>query len=58
VDGRKPYPSVADHEWYVDRVLHDLLLPERNRQQREMIEAINRVCEVIQGSRNQTSNDA
>lgn len=42
----------ADHEWGVDCVLHELLLPERNRQQREMMEAIDRVCVIIQRSRN------
>jgi hypothetical protein len=29
VVNRKPYPSAADHEYFVDPVLHQLLLPER-----------------------------
>jgi hypothetical protein len=55
VSRRKPYPSAVDHEWAIDPVLHELILPERKRQQREMIEAINRVCHVIQRSRNRTN---
>jgi hypothetical protein len=55
----KGYPSAADHEFLVDPVLHELLLPERNRQQREMIEAIHGVCDIIQRSRNRgTPRDA
>jgi hypothetical protein len=49
---RPPYPSAADHIGFVDPVLHELLLPERNRQQREMIQAMTRVCDIVRGSRN------
>lgn len=52
---RKPYPSAADHEWISDAVMHELLLPERQRQQREMIEAMNRVCDLVQRSRTRTT---
>jgi hypothetical protein len=56
---RKPYPSAANHEWFVDPVLHELLLTERSRQQGGMLEAMNRVCDVVQRSRNRTiSRDA
>jgi hypothetical protein len=59
VSRRKPYPSAVDHESAIAPLLHELILPERKRQQREMIEAINRVCHVIQLSRNRTnSSDA
>lgn len=51
---RKSYASASHHEFLVDPVLHGLLLPEQNRQQREMIEAINRVCDLVQGLRNRT----
>jgi hypothetical protein len=49
---RTGYPSAADHEFLVDPILHGLLLPERTRQQREMMAAINRVCDIVQRYRN------
>lgn len=39
------------HLFFVDRVLHELLTPERRRQYREIVKAIDRVCEVIDGQR-------
>jgi hypothetical protein len=51
---RNSYASAAGHLAFVDPILHELLLPARNRQQREMIEAIDRVCDLFQGLRNQT----
>ena len=51
VKSLKPYPSSTHHEPFVDLVLHELLLPERNRQQQEMIEAMKRVCDLIERAR-------
>jgi len=50
-DRFKPYPSAAWFEYCLDPVLHELLLAERKRQQEEILEAIDRVCDVIQRSR-------
>jgi hypothetical protein len=46
----KPYPSAAD-QIETDAVLYQLLLPERLRQERGMIAAMNRVCESVQRQR-------
>ena len=48
--GLKSYPSAAS-QIETDAVLYQLLLPERRRQERGMIEAMNRVCEVVQNER-------
>jgi hypothetical protein len=45
------YPSAAHHAPFVDRVLAELLAPERSRQQAEIIKAIDRFCELIESRR-------
>lgn len=42
-------PKAAEDMVYVDPVLHELFLPERERQYREMVQAIDRVCALVAG---------
>jgi hypothetical protein len=48
----KGYPSSESHRGLADRVLYELLAPERRRQHREMLAAIDRVCAIIESQRN------
>jgi len=48
---RKPYPSADDHAEFGDAVLDDLLAPERKRQLAAIVDAIDRVCGVIEAHR-------
>jgi hypothetical protein len=45
---RKGYPSSDSHLWLADPGLHELLVPERRRQQAEIRKAIDRVCELVE----------
>jgi hypothetical protein len=47
----KNYPSESHHVGLTDPVLYELLLPERRRQQRQMMRAIERVCELVERQR-------
>jgi len=48
----KGYRSSEDYRESADRVLYELLAPERRRQQKEMLAAIDRVCAIIETQRN------
>jgi hypothetical protein len=47
----KGYPSSDGHVWLADKILYELLAPERQRQRTEMMRAIDRVCEIIENQK-------
>jgi len=47
----RDYPESASYAYMIDPVLFELLFPERQRQYRQIVLAIDRVCEIIENER-------